>query len=97
MERTPILSLENQVSVKLIEKPLTVRDLLPPYQYQFQTGEISEESTHMYEDFIDFLVTNEELIFNESMISREDYVKGFQKSLAMIRLWMDSIYLKGGE
>ena len=48
----------------------------------------------MYQSFIDFLVTNEELVINEPTISRDDYIKGFQKSLAMLKLWMDSIYLQ---
>lgn len=94
MERTPIIS-EQQVAIKLVESPLTIRNLLPNYFYQFESVEVSQESAEMYQSFIDFLVTNEELVVNEPTISREDYIKGFQKSLAMLKLWMDSIYLQG--
>ena len=98
MERTPIVTAEEQqIAIKLIESPLTIRNLLPTYFYQFQSGDVSEESLRMYEDFIDFLSTNEELVINEPTISRDDYIKGFQKALAMFKLWMDSIYLNTKE
>lgn len=93
MERTPILSQE-EIAIKLVERPLTLRDMIPTYQYQFQSGVVSEESTHMYEEYLSFLSTNEELAINEEVMYRDDYVKGFQKALAMTRLWMDSIYLQ---
>lgn len=102
MERMPIVSekpqnTEQGVAIKLVESPLTIRNMLPAYYYQFQAGDIPEEAKKMYENLVDFLVTNEELAVNEPVISREDYIKGFQKALAMTRLWIDSIYLQKPE
>lgn len=101
MERTPIVykepQIEQGVAIKLVENPLTIRNMLPTYYYQFQEAEIPEEAKNMYESLVDFLVTNEELAVNEPVISREDYVKGYQKALAMTRLWIDSIYLQKPE
>ena len=97
MERTPIISQPNEVAVRLVEMPLTVRGMLPSYQYQFQSGQVSEEATQMYEELVNFLITNEELAVNEPTVSREDYIKGFQKALAMTRLWIDSIYMQGND
>ena len=98
MNRSPILSQnseqEQEIAVKLVENPLTLRSMLPSYCYQFQNIEIPKESENMYESLVDFLVTNEELAVNDSVISREDYIKGYQKALAMTRLWIDSIYIQ---
>lgn len=97
MERTPIVSPPSEVAVKLVEMPLTVRGMLPSYRYQLQSDQVSEEATQMYEELVNFLVTNEELAVNEPTVSREDYIKGFQKALAMTRLWIDSIYMQGND
>jgi len=93
MERHPILTEEESVAIKMIQNPLTFRDLIPDYSFQFETGEVSEEAVQMYEEFLQFLQTNEELSIQESdFISRDDYVKGFKRAVAMMRLWIDSIY-----
>ena len=97
MERTPILTQQEGVAIRLIETPLTINGMLPAYYYQFQAGTVSEEASHMYDELIGFLRTNEELVINESVNSRDDYVKGFQKALAMTKLWIDSIYLQESE
>ena len=47
----------------------------------------------MYNNLVDFLFTNEELPVNENYTNREDYVKGFQRALAIVKLWIDSMYL----
>ena len=92
MDRQPIIS--ESVAVKLVQNPLTVKDLLPKYQFQLQLGKISEESLQMFNEFIEFLNTNEELAFSEGIVSYDDYIKGFQRSIALFKLWIDSIYLE---
>lgn len=97
MERTPIITQQEGVAIRLVETPLTISGMLPAYYYQFQAGIVSEEATQMYNELVEFLNTNEELVVNEPVNSREDYVKGFQKALAMTKLWIDSIYLQNPE
>ncbi len=92
MERQPIIS-QKEVSVKLVQLPLEIKDMFPNYRYELQNGEISEESSQMYTELLEFLTTNKELILGEPVVSREDYVKGFQRAIALVRLWIDSIYL----
>ena len=93
MERQPIVS-QKEAFVKLVQTPLVIEGMLPSYRYEFQNQAIPEEAQKMYNDLLEFLKTNEELIINEPLISREDYIKGFQKAIAVTRLWIDSIYLK---
>lgn len=91
-DREAILS---SVSIKLVEDVLSVKDLLPRYSYQFESAKLpSEESEAMYNNLVDFLFTNEELPVNENYTNREDYVKGFQRALAIVKLWIDSMYLE---
>lgn len=92
MERQPIISQQEELSIKLVQKPLSLQDMLPKYQYQLQDVQVSEEARHMYEELINFLGTNEELIF-QNVNSQDDYIKGFQRAMAMVRLWVDSIYV----
>lgn len=101
MERTPIVSDAQDtntdgVAIRLVESPLTIANMLPAYFYQFQAGNVSVESEEMYNQLVDFLRTNEELAVNDNFVNRDDFVKGFQKAVAMVRLWIDSIYLENG-
>lgn len=95
MERQPIISEHPEsIAIKMVQAPLTLRELLPTYQFQFQSGEISDEAVRMYEEFVEFLTTNEELAVPENDLPHKDeYVKGFQRAVALMRLWIDSIYL----
>lgn len=91
MDRQPIIA-EESLAVKLVQNPLTFKDLIPDYSFQFESGEVSVEATQMYEEFLQFLQTNEELAIQEEVVSKDDYTKGFKRALALTRLWMDSIY-----
>ena len=93
MERHSIIS-QKEATIKLVQSPLEIMSMLPNYRYEFQEGQVSEESQHMYSELLDFIETNQELVLNEPIMSREDYTKGFQKAIALTRLWIDSIYLK---
>ncbi len=96
MERQPIVSKPEEVAIKLVQQPLSLKDLLPKYQFQFQDMTVPVEATNMYSELVDFLVTNEELAFM-NLQPQEEYVKGFQRALSMVRLWIDSIYLDKSE
>lgn len=96
MERQPIVAETAAVAIQMVQEPITIKDLLPKYSYQFQNTEIPAEAASMYEELLEFFSTNEELAMpNESVMSEESYIKGFQKAMALTRLWIDSIYLSG--
>ena len=89
MQRKPIN--QPQYEVVLSKEQPVVRDLMPKYRYEFQGLILGEEPDNMYKSLIDFLETNESLAINESIT--EEYIQGFQKSLALTRLWLDSLYI----
>lgn len=95
MERTPVIQdEENQaLSIEIVQEQISSQEVIPTYSYKFQDKQISEESRQMYQSFLEFLRVNEELIEDPATLSREDYVKGFQRAIAIFRLWMDSFYI----
>lgn len=96
MERQPIRTEDNPIAIQLVQEPITIKNLLPNYSYQFQSAEIPDEAKQMYEELVEFFRTNEELaVPDKSVTSDESYIKGFQKAVALTRLWIDSIYLTG--
>ena len=97
MERKPIITEPKQIVV--VQTQPTIRDLIPDYQFQFQDDIPSEEANHMYTELLDFLSTNEELALM-NINDKVEYGNGFKKAIAMVKLWIDSIYLtntSGGE
>lgn len=96
MERQPIVAETAAVAIQMVQEPITIKDLLPNYTYQFQSMKIPAEAEEMYDGLVDFFRTNEELaVPDKSVVSEESYTKGFQKAVALTRLWIDSIYLSG--
>ena len=96
MERQPIVSETAAVTIQMVQEPITIKDLLPKYFYHFQGAEIPSEAASMYEEMVEFFTTNEELaVPDKSVVSEESYIKGFQRAMAVMRLWIDSIYLSG--
>ena len=94
MERQSITTENVPVAIQMVQEPITMKDLLPNYSYQFQSVEIPEEAVSMYRELIEFFKTNEDLAMpDKSVVSDESYIKGFQKAVALTRLWIDSIYL----
>ena len=79
--------------VELVQNPVSVPELLPTYRYQFQDVPIPNESSLMYDNLIEFLKENEELLI-ENTSAKDAYVQGFKKALAVTRLWMDSLYVE---
>lgn len=89
MKREPII--QPQYEVVLSKEQPKLKDLLPRYRYEFQGVSLSDESKSMYDSLIDFLETNESLAVDRDC--SDDYIQGFQKSLSLVRLWLDSLYL----
>ena len=86
MERTPIQT----NSVAMVKLPPIVESLYPDYRYQFQSKEVPEEADHMYSKLQDFIKTNSELVQN----NQDSFSSGFKNALAIVRLWIDSIYVE---
>ena len=89
MKRTPIEYPSYEVT--LSKEPLTFSDLIPKYRYTLRDATVPEESTRMYLSLLDFLETNNSL----AVENNEFYQRGFQKALALTRLWIDTIYVSG--
>ena len=94
MEREPIIREQDPLGIELVQNAISLYEVIPNYSYRFQERQVSEESNNMYNNFLEFLQTNEELIDDNTLHSREDFVKGFQKSIAMLKLWIDSLYIE---
>lgn len=90
MDRHPIIT-EN-LNVVMVQNATTVTDLFPDYQFQFQNIPPSEEAERMFSSLVDFVQTNEEMAVM-NIETKDEYVKGFKRALALTRLWMNSLYL----
>ena len=91
MNRIPIASPEPR-DVILIQLAPVFQELLPDYQYQFQNTPQSAEAAAMYQSLVDFLETNSELALS-NIEDKDEYKKGFKRAIALVRLWIDSMYL----
>lgn len=92
MDRHPIIT-EN-LNVVMVQNATTFNDLLPDYQFQFQGKQPSQEAESMFSSLVDFIQTNEEMAVM-NIETKDEYVKGFKRALALTRLWMNSLYLEG--
>lgn len=86
--------ISKSLNIRVVENPITVEAILPSFHYQFDGVKVLKESEDMYKNLIEFLTTNEELIPADSYVSKSDYIRGFQKSLSLVRLWIDSMYIE---
>lgn len=93
MERKPII-MEPKPIVMVQAQP-TIHDLLPDYAFQFQNDLPSKDASRMYDELLDFLSTNEGLATMD-INDKTEYSKGFKRAIAMVKLWIDSIYLIDG-
>lgn len=82
------------MDVRMVETPLTPKDLYPTIRYEFSQGAVSQESDHMWNELQEFIETNFDLVSQRYMGEREDFLRGFQTAMAVTRLWVDSIYLQ---
>lgn len=90
MKRTPIVSPE--LEVVLVQTAPHFQELLPDYQYQFKNVSNSDEAMSMYQSLVEFMDVNSELALS-GIDNKDEYKKGFKRAIAMVRLWIDSLYL----
>ena len=89
MKRVPISA---EVEVVMVQNPPTFQELLPDYHYQFNNTPTSPEAAAMYQSLVEFLTTNGELALTGIEV-KDEYIKGFKRAIALVRLWVDSMYL----
>lgn len=98
MERQPIVLQQNNepVPIKYVPAQLELTDFLPRYRYQFESV-VPEEADQMYNSFVGFLNENAEFLTDESVPDSytQPYTAGFQRAVALFRLWIDSVYVSG--
>ena len=88
MDRQPIVS--DSLNVVMIQNATTATDLLPDYQFQGKPP--SKEAENMFGSLVEFIQTNEEMAV-ANIETKDEYIKGFKRALALTRLWMNSLYL----
>lgn len=91
MKRVPITA--DPLEVIVVQNTPTFQELLPDYQYQFQNLPQSDEAVAMYQSLVEFLDTNAELALADIQ-DKDEYKKGFKRAIALVRLWVDSLYLE---
>ena len=95
-KRHPIISSENSqgVPIRIVQAPLGAEHLLPTYKFEFQSGKISDEAVQMKSDLTEFIKTNADIALPSDSVDHSAYVSGFQKAVAIVQLWIDSIYFQ---
>ena len=100
-ERIPITT-DNPTSAPKIDivtvmKPLDVHDFLPRIEYMLKGATISSEAKDLQGMLQAFIEENKELINNgEEFKSDADmrlFTDGFKNALAIVNLWIDSLYI----
>lgn len=103
VNRTPIQTEKEQntlqqppvLNVVTVGNPLDIRDFMPRKGYKFDGATIGSESEDLKEMFKKFLEENAELVSTD-MISESEpdgYVHGFRNAVAILHLWIDSMYI----
>lgn len=103
VDRTPIQLEKEQnttqqppvLNVVTVGNPLDIRDFMPRKGYKFEGAVVSSESDDLKDMFKKFLEENAELVSTD-MISESEtdgYVHGFRNAVAILHLWVDSMYI----
>ena len=102
-ERVPI-SAENNMTIPkanivLVTKPLEVQDLLPKVEFILSNMSVSSEAKDLQNMLVAFLKENESLVNNGEPLkehqSVRDFTDGFRNAIAIVNLWIDSLYVTG--
>lgn len=93
-QRTPIknYSTPADVQVQVLQEPVGLARVTPDYRYGITNYNVEPEADEMWADLMRFLAENESMI-PKDVSSTADYVEGFKRSLALVRLWIDGIYV----
>lgn len=105
VNRTPIQTEQNQESpqqapvlnVITVGSPWDIRDFMPRKGYKFDGANISSQSQELKDMFKAFLEENAELV-NADLTSESEvdgYIHGFRNAVAILHLWIDSMYITG--
>ena len=89
---------DESVPVRLVPAEMSISDFIPKYRYKFD-ADIPDEATNMYDSMIEFINENSDFIVDDQVNLGliVPYSEGFKKAIAMVRLWIDSMYLNGGD
>lgn len=91
MKRTPINLKEYDVIVT--QEGVTFKDLIPKIRYEFYPKRpVPDEATNMYHSLLDFMETNQSLVLTGN--TSWEFVEGFSQSLALVRFWIESLYVE---
>ena len=102
-ERVPISSENNmaipKANIVLVTKPLEVQDLLPKVEFLLSNMTVSSEAKDLQNMLVAFLKENESLVNNGEPLkehqSVRDFTDGFRNAIAIVNLWIDSLYVTG--
>lgn len=95
MMRDPITTTPRNVTK--VYDGLTVSDVFPKYSYQFEGLQEHEQAKAMYASLQNFIAENTGLL--PANIT-EAYATPFADAMAIVRLWLSSLYIgeqEGGE
>jgi hypothetical protein len=94
IERMPIQEPSPVFNVIEVGTPLTLFDLMPKKQYQFQGAKVNEQAGELKEMLQQFLQQNEEIVINIKS-DPDGYIEGFRSAISLVNLWIDSMYIEG--
>lgn len=75
-------------------KPYAVEDFLPNYSYDYDHVAIDEEASAMIGSLHEFAKSNAELVTNDYVCeNKEAIIEGFQRAIAIVELYIKTMYL----
>lgn len=86
---------ENNLYIIKTKKPYTVKDYFPNYSYDYEHKDIEQESKAMINNLHDFIEDNSELAISQySSKDEEAIIEGFARAIALVELYIKTIYLE---
>lgn len=100
-ERIPITTEQStpmpKIDIVPVMKPLDVHDFLPKMEYMLKGATVSSEAKDLQKMLESFLGENQELINNGSEFKdsteMKSFTDGFRNAIAIVNLWIDSLYI----
>lgn len=97
IKREPIQTTNEPVTIEYVPAQLSLVDFIPKHRYQFSEGSVLPEADDMYNNLLQFLDVNQEIILSQETSDQDEFAKGFKQAIALSRLWIDSMYLVRGD
>lgn len=77
------------------KKPYIVDDFLPKYSYDYEHTDIDGESLAMIDDLHGFIKNNSNLAIKDySCSDTEAIIEGFQRAIALVELYIKTMYIE---